>query len=89
MDVEVEEEGDEVVERVLEEIGVDLNQAVRFPPICVQRFVDVVLTLASSSARLQQGCNQQLYRKAGLHRQWAAVVVVTLVMMISRHAWTV
>ncbi len=50
MDVGVEEEGDEVVEQVLEEIGVDLNQAVR-PAACGHLSDQDKLTLTLSARR--------------------------------------
>lgn len=88
MDVGLEEEGDEVVERVLEEIGVDLSQAVRPPcPALRVRLADMVCRWA----KRQQVSRPMLSQKARLPKRLAGVVVAApelpLMTMIFRHAW--
>lgn len=89
MDVGLEEEGDEVVERVLEEIGVDLSQAVRQPcPALHNHLADMVYRWA----KRQQVSKPMLPQKARLPKPLAGVVVVVvaavpLTTMIYRHAW--
>jgi len=87
MDVGLEEEGDEVVERVLEEIGVDLSQAVRQPrPALRAHLADIVCRWA----KRQQVSKPMPSQKARSPKQLggeAVVVEVPLAMMIFRHAW--
>jgi division protein CdvB (Snf7/Vps24/ESCRT-III family) len=88
MDVGLEEEGDEVVERVLEEIGVDLSQAVRQPhPALHVHLADIVCRWA----KRQPVSKPMPSQKARSPKQLAEVVVVVaevrLPTMIFRHAW--
>lgn len=73
MGVDDEAEGDEVVEQVLEEIGVDLRQA-------VSRLlaVDWRLVLMNSYRweRHPADCKARLFQRPGLHRLLAAAVVL-------------
>lgn len=66
MDVGIEEEGDEVVERVLEEIGVDLNQAVSSREYLATA---QVLTMSRSSARRPRVSNPTKSPRIGWPRQ--------------------
>lgn len=88
MDVGLEEEGDEVVERVLEEIGVDLSQAVRPPrPALRVRLADMVCRWA----KRQQVSRPMLSQKARSPKLLVVVEVVApelpLMTMIFRHVW--
>jgi len=85
MDVGIEEEGDEVVERVLEEIGVDLSQAVSWH--CTLTTV-TSLICHSSWARRHLDCSLILFRKARLLKQ-LAVVEGSRAMTTSKHGLTV
>ena len=86
MDVGVEEEGDEVVEQVLEEIGVDLSQSVSS---CRDlQYSNSVLMTCTSLGRRPLACSRMPSPKEELHRRLAAAVEI-LVMMTSRHVWTV
>lgn len=66
MDVGVEEEGDEVVEQVLEEIGVDFNQAVRRTS---SHFAISGADLTCSSVKLLLHWDLQQYPRARLLKQ--------------------
>ena len=71
MDVGVEEEGDEVVEQVLEEIGIDLNQAVRLQPHPVSDLMhgmaDFWMTARGDAHHLGQLCS---VRGQGCASRW-------------------
>lgn len=69
MDVGLEEEGDEVVERVLEEIGVDLSQAVR-PPNFVPLSEFILLTVYADGRNTNRSPNQCCPRKQNRPSCW-------------------
>ena len=86
-----EAEGEDIVREVLDEIGVDLTQAVRAHPI--QPFLlTKMLTILPSWARhlLARSKKNQLVMFALLRLSAGEVVAVhrTLVTMISRRVWT-
>lgn len=83
--VEDEEEGEEVIKEVLDEIGVDLGQAVRGVGN-VLRCLNPLSNLESSSARLLRGCKATPSKKDVLRRRLAVVVLETM-RMICKPAW--
>ncbi len=87
MDVGLEEEGDEVVEQVLEEIGVDLSQAVGFPPSSQAPCTALhLLCWRSSLARLHQGYSPiQWQRPKSPKLLGAAATAAVLATTTSRH----
>jgi predicted NBD/HSP70 family sugar kinase len=85
MGVDDEAEGDEVVEQVLEEIGVDLRQTVR---LASSLFHDRMLTIGRWE-RHHRDYKLLLCQRARLHRLLVVEVVEILGMMISRLDWTV
>ena len=71
--IEDEEEGEEVVNQVLDEIGVDLNQAVSSSPCCSgSNHADQI-----SSARHLLVCRKMRCPTAELHKQSAAARTMT------------
>jgi charged multivesicular body protein 2A len=76
--MEDEEESEDVVNQVLDEIGIDLGQAVSLSPLSKKQ-----LLIMNSLERRQVGSRKLLCRKAELRRQ--LVVVLTQTMMTSRH----
>lgn len=70
--LEDEEEGEEVVNQVLDEIGVDLNQAVR---IDRESFLSLQ-TDGPSLARLQVGYKRLQPLRTRLHRRLAAAMTI-------------
>lgn len=82
MGVDEEAEGDEVIEQVLEEIGVDLRQAVSLFMVS-RHAVNFSLTV-SRWERHPPVFKLLRFRRVRSHKQLAAVVVLTLGMMISR-----
>ena len=76
MDVGVEEEGDEVVDQVLEEIGVDFNQAVSATPP-MRRWQCANLRLHSSAKHPQHWAILR-NKRAVSHRPLAAMAVAVV-----------
>lgn len=80
MGVDDETEGDEVVEQILEEIGVDLRQAVSFCPLSV-----TLLLIPFRWERRPRVCKAMLFLNLAKLRKQSAegalVVAETLVMM--------
>ena len=87
MDVGLEEEGDEVVEQVLEEIGVDLSQAVGFPPSSRAPCTALYLPCWHFSlARLRQDYSPMQWQKPKLPKLLAAAAAAAmLATTTSRH----
>lgn len=84
--LEDEEEGEEVVNQVLDEIGVDLGQSVGYP---AQVEVDILADSGDSSARRHKGCKARRYRRVEWHRLWVvAAAVVMLATTTSKHGST-
>ena len=87
--LEDEEEGEEVVNQVLDEIGVDLGQSVS----CDMFSESMPLANEGhSSARHHKVCRARRCRRVGLHKLLVVVVVAApamLVTMISKHVLTV
>lgn len=81
--LEDEEEGEEVVNQVLDEIGIDLGQSVRKAR---PRWVDIITDLRFSSVRLLQACKSLQSQKAGWRKQLAGHLM--LVMMTFKPVWT-
>ena len=79
--LEDEEEGEEVVNQVLDEIGVDLGQSVR--QVCRASIFAIANGMCSLAKRLK-ACKARRYRKAGWHRL-SVVVVVMLATTTSKH----
>ena len=69
--LEDEEEGEEVVNQVLDEIGVDLGQSVSS-----QSFIWTILT-GGSSVRLLRAYRAQALRKGALHKPLAVILEMT------------
>ena len=85
MGVDDEAEGDEVVEQVLEEIGVDLRQAVSTAP-AVERAL--MLINICRWERHRQDCRVRPSQRPELHKLLAAAVVLIRETMTSRLVWT-
>lgn len=85
--LEDEEEGEEVVNQVLDEIGVDLGQSVR----CLERASeDAHANDKCSSARRLKGCKARRCRKVGWHKRLVAVVEQAVVQTTTfKHGLTV
>jgi hypothetical protein len=81
--MEDEEESEDVVNQVLDEIGIDLGQAVRIPTPRHTTSTDVCRW-----ARRPVGCRRRRFLRAGWHKQWAAEERI-LTMTICRRVWTV
>lgn len=83
--LEDEEEGEEVVNQVLDEIGVDLGQA-------VSDLRDLatweIANDENSWAKHRKDCKAKRFRRARLRRLWEAVAEVILVTMTFRPGWT-
>jgi len=84
--LEDEEEGEEVVNQVLDEIGIDLGQSVGF---LERGRVNERANSRHSSARHLKGCKAKRFRKAESHRLLVAAAAVVVPMMTSRHGLTV
>jgi len=69
--LEDEEEGEEVVNQVLDEIGVDLKQAVSWPPI--RSLILASSLTVNSSARRLLVCKKLPFPKVAWHRPLAVV----------------
>lgn len=76
--LEDEEEGEEVVNQVLDEIGIDLGQSVSY---LAQGRSFVHANSRCSSARRLKVCRAKRFRKAELHRLSAVVVAPAVVLM--------
>lgn len=76
--LEDEEEGEEVVNQVLDEIGIDLGQSVSY---LARGRSFVRANSRCSSARRLKVCRAKRFRKAELHRLSAVVVVPAVVLM--------
>jgi hypothetical protein len=85
--VDEEAEGDEVIEQVLEEIGVDLKQAVGFSRIFTKQ--TGVANNITRWARHHRDCKARRCQKEELHRLLGVAVVLTQEMMTFRLALTV
>ena len=84
--LEDEEEGEEVVNQVLDEIGIDLGQAVSF----LERGRSYGRANGRhSSARRLKAYRAKAFRKAESHRLLVAVVAAEVLMTTSRHGLTV
>jgi charged multivesicular body protein 2A len=85
--LEDEEEGEEVVNQVLDEIGIDLGQSVS----CLGRGkCREHANSRRSSARRLKDCKAKRFKKAESHKLLVAVVVLAVVqMMTSKHGLTV
>lgn len=82
-----EVEGEEVVNQVLDEIGVDLGQSVSCAVL--SKWLDVA-NVECSWVRRRKVCKARRSRRVGLRRQWVVVEeVLILAMMTCRHGWTV
>jgi hypothetical protein len=81
--LEDEEEGEEVVNQVLDEIGIDLGQSVRDTPL--PKPVSIT-DMCSSSERLLQACKSLQSQKAGWRKR--SVDRLMQVTMIFRPVWT-
>lgn len=79
--MEDEEESEDVVNQVLDEIGIDLGSAVRHP----MDIVGATLT-PRSSARRPVACRRMQYLKLGWHRRLGEALTRT--MMTFRLDWT-
>lgn len=78
--LEDEEEGEEVVNQVLDEIGIDLGQSVS----CRERSrVGTRANSRRSSARRLKGCKARRFRKAEWHRLLVAAQVPAVVLMMT------
>jgi Snf7 len=84
--LEDEEEGEEVVNQVLDEIGVDLNQAVSSPPRL--RMV-LVLTRTCSLVKPLLACRRMPLLRAVWHKPLAVEVVEAAKTTICKPGWTV
>lgn len=82
--MEDEEEGEEVVNQILDEIGVDLNQQVSWQDLTGYVFQKLTF---KSSARLRLACRRILWPREGWRKLLAGVEVVRTT--ISRLVWTV
>ena len=82
--LEDEEEGEEVVNQVLDEIGVDLNQAVSIFSCCVT--YNNAATKRVRWARRRQACKRTPWQKAELLRQLVALAERKT--MTFRREWT-
>jgi division protein CdvB (Snf7/Vps24/ESCRT-III family) len=82
--LEDEAEGEEVVEQVLEEIGVDLKQAVSF--VLHSKYTALIIRRWEKHL---QDCRILLWQKAALHKLSAVEVLVTLETTTFRPDWTV
>lgn len=77
--LEDEEEGEEVVNQVLDEIGIDLGQSVS----CLEQGELIgPANSKHSSARRLKGCKARRFKKAELHRLLVVVVVVVVVAVV-------
>lgn len=84
--LEDEEEGEEVVNQVLDEIGIDLGQSVS----CLEQGKLIGPTNSKhSSARRLKGCKARRFKKVELHRPLVVVVAVVVPMTTSRRGLTV
>lgn len=83
--VEDEEEGEEVVNQVLDEIGVDLGQSVRLNGNNSR--LSMSLTL-SSLAKHQLVCRRKLLQRVGLLKLLGVEEAATLTMMRYKLGWT-
>ena len=85
--LEDEEEGEEVVNQVLDEIGIDLGQSVScFGRGKYREHADSI----HSSARRLKGCKAKRFKKAESHKLLVAAVVLAVVQMTtSKHGLTV
>jgi charged multivesicular body protein 2A len=70
--LEDEAEGEEVVEQVLEEIGIDLRQAVSVRWLCTSADADG----GDRWAKRPAGSRARLWARAEWHRRWEGVVVI-------------
>jgi len=87
--LEDEEEGEEVVNQVLDEIGVDLGQSVSFHLSCESPHIHLA-NEEYSSARHLKACKARRYRRAKSRKLLVVVVVAAmLVTTISKHVSTV
>jgi charged multivesicular body protein 2A len=84
--LEDEEEGEEVVNQVLDEIGIDLGQSVCFSGR--GRLYGHANSKCSSARRLK-GCKARRFKKAESHRLLVVAAVVEVPMMTSRRGLTV
>ena len=84
--LEDEEEGEEVVNQVLDEIGIDLGQSVSF---LERGRLYASANSRDSSERRLKGCRAKVFRKAESHRLLVAAVAVVVLMMTSRRGLTV
>jgi Snf7 len=85
--LEDEAEGEEVVEQVLEEIGIDLKNAVSWQKLCLFSRGDT--DHCNRWAKLHKVCRARLLQKVGLHRLLVGVELVQIrETMISRPDWT-
>jgi charged multivesicular body protein 2A len=84
--LEDEEEGEEVVNQVLDEIGIDLGQSVS----CLEQGRLIKHTNSRhSSARRLKGCKVRRFRKAESHRLLVGAAVVEVPMTTFRRGLTV
>jgi hypothetical protein len=83
--LEDEAEGEEVVNEVLEEIGIDLKNAVGFHTRVLLGMIDA--NGCDRWERLQRVCKAQLLRKERLHRLLEVAAVIREI-MISKLDWT-
>lgn len=84
--LEDEEEGEEVVNQVLDEIGIDLGQSVSY---LKRGIVNDRANSRHSSARRPKGCKAKRFRKAELHKLLVVAVAVVVLMTTSRRGLTV
>lgn len=84
--LEDEEEGEEVVNQVLDEIGIDLGQSVSF--LSLGGFNECANSRHSSARRLK-GYKAKRFRRVESHRLLGAAEAVVVPMMTSRHGLTV
>ena len=80
--MEDEEESEDVVNQVLDEIGIDLGQAVRRPTPRPRQTSSADLC---RWARRPAGCRRRRYLRAGWHKLWAGERTLT----ICRRVWIV
>jgi hypothetical protein len=73
--MEDEEESEDVVNQVLDEIGIDLGQAVRIhtpTPDALARHTHSTGADTGRWVRHPMGCKRRRFLRAGWHRQWVA-----------------
>jgi charged multivesicular body protein 2A len=84
--LEDEEEGEEVVNQVLDEIGIDLGQSVS----CLERRrLDGSANSIRSSEKRLKDCKAKRFKKAELHRLLVVAVLAVVPTMISKRGLTV